>query len=327
MIKFLNKNLPVFILSGLLIFGAVFFQIVYAGTISCTVTGTCNSPSVVIFKMSGTSNAHAGTPSGSTYTNLVCCTRTEAGLGNSCSGDYDVVLRLSGATNAHVEQSDQATAAYNGNNVCISASSGGITVAYQDTNCTGYDTTVASISSNTTNAHVGNASAYTRKICATSPTASGLFNVTASSSNNFDSSLAVLFTSQTSTMTKSGAIKIEDDRGTSAGWTLNLTATDWKSGQDVMQLDYNGTGKDDNLGKLCPFPNDGNLYAESGSMTGVSKQSNACFSASVSAIDLVVATNGNGNGTYWLTDMKLEQYIPSNPTALEYTTTIVYTLQ
>lgn len=156
--------------------------------------------------------------------------------------------------------------------------------------------------------------------------ATGAFDVYASSSASFDNSLAVLFTSQTSTMTKVGALKLVDDRGSTPGWTLNITGTDWKAGQDVMQLDYDGTGSDGNLGKMCVNPNAGTLYAEVGSTTGVSKGTQDCFSTGVSAIDVLTATNSNGHGTYWLTDASLSQFIPGNPTATVYTTTIIFTL-
>ena len=152
-------------------------------------------------------------------------------------------------------------------------------------------------------------------------------DITASSSQSFNAPINFSFNSLTSTASNVGALQITDDRGTNAGWTVNLTATDWKSGQDVMQLDYDGAGSDNNLGKLCAFPNNANLSAASGSLTGVDKQSNACFSAAVQTIDLVAATAPNGTGAYWLTDMSLGQYIPSAPTAQVYTTTIIYTIQ
>ena len=122
-------------------------------------------------------------------------------------------------------------------------------------------------------------------------------------------------------------MKIIDDRGTSAGWTLNLTGSDWRASTEQIQFNYNGKGSDNGKGKLCAFPNGGSLYAESGSLTGVSKGGIDCFSSTLSTIDLVTATNGNGNGTYWLTDMKLEQYVPANATATVYTTSIIFTLQ
>lgn len=161
----------------------------------------------------------------------------------------------------------------------------------------------------------------------TKVTSSGAFDAYASSTISFDASLPVLFASQTSTITKFGAIKIQDDRGTSAGWTLNLAGNDWKTTTGDMQLDYDGTGTDGNLGKLCANPNAGNLYAETGSLTNVNKGALDCFSAGVTVIDVVAASASYGNGTYWLTDMSLGQFFPSNPTAAIYTTTIVFTLQ
>jgi hypothetical protein len=128
--------------------------------LSCSVETSCAS-GVVLYRMSGTDNAHAELPAQSNYTQLVCCTGI-TDLGNSCSGTYQTVLKLSGTTNAHVEQNSQSNYA---NNACISAPSGGsVTVAYQESNCTGYDTTIGSMSA-ATNAHVGNGSAYTTKIC------------------------------------------------------------------------------------------------------------------------------------------------------------------
>ena len=127
-------------------------------------------------------------------------------------------------------------------------------------------------------------------------------------------------------------MKVIDDRVTTPGWTLAISGQDWAklnqggAGEHPNQLDYDGTGSDGNLGKLCPKPNNGTLYAEAGSLTGVTKGTNQCFSAGVSSITVVSATNGNGHGTYWLTDMPAEQFFPSNPTAQSYTTTITFTL-
>lgn len=127
--------------------------------LTCTVATTCSD--TVLFKMSATSNAHAGTVGGSSYTQLVCCSGI-TGLGNSCSGTYEVLLQLSGTDNAHSEKNTEVNYA---TDVCLSTSGDTITVAYQESNCTGYDTTVASLSG-TTNAHVGDSSAFTTKVCA-----------------------------------------------------------------------------------------------------------------------------------------------------------------
>jgi len=127
--------------------------------LSCSVSTSCDN--VVVFKMSGTSNAHAELPTQANYGYYVCC--SETGLGNSCSGNYAVVLRLSSATNAHVEKN---TLSNYPNQVCLSTSSGTIDCNYAS-DCTtlgsGY-VCLASISSDT-NAHVGDCNAYTTKVC------------------------------------------------------------------------------------------------------------------------------------------------------------------
>lgn len=149
-----------------LLFSGVFFlriflPSVFAATLSCTVTTSCPS-GVVIYRMSGTTNAHSELPSQSNYSQLVCCTGV-VGLANTCTDTNKIAVRLSGATNAHIEQNTQTNYA---NNACLSVPTGGtVTVGYQSSNCSGFDTTLGSMSA-TTNAVAGDASAYTTKICA-----------------------------------------------------------------------------------------------------------------------------------------------------------------
>lgn len=145
-----------------LFLGVFFVHTTWAGTLSCTVATTCPS-GTVIYRMSDTSNAHGELASQSNYTQLVCCSGV-AGLGNSCSGTYATALKLSGVTNAHTEQNTESNYAQS---ACISVPSGGaVSIGYQASNCTGYDTTLGSING-TTNAHAGDASAYTTKVCGT----------------------------------------------------------------------------------------------------------------------------------------------------------------
>lgn len=141
----------------------------YAGTLSCSVTtaAACTGgTNTIILRMSGYTNAHAELSGGSAYSsNVVCCSGV-TGLGSSCSvGVTSSLLWLAGATNAHSSQA-QTNANYN-SNACISVPTGGtVSVGYQSTNCTGYDTTIASMSG-ATNAHIGDGTQYTTKICAT----------------------------------------------------------------------------------------------------------------------------------------------------------------
>jgi hypothetical protein len=160
--KHLHNKKWLIIFLTLLTPGIFFVNAVYAGTLSCSVTSTCNSPNVVVFKMYATVNSHAELPSQSNYANLVCCGGV-TGLGNSCTGTYAIALKLAKATNAHVEQNSFLDYT---SSTCIQAPSGGtVSVAYQSSTCLGYDTTVASMATST-NSHVGNAGAYTTKICA-----------------------------------------------------------------------------------------------------------------------------------------------------------------
>ena len=138
-----------------------------AGTLSCSMatSGACTN-GTVMYRMSGTSNAHAELANQSNVNynnNVVCCTNV-IGLGNSCAATTTAItLKLSSSTNAHAEQNSQSNFT---SPACISVPSGGtVTVGYQANNCTGFDTTLGSMQS-ATNSHVGNPAAYTTKICA-----------------------------------------------------------------------------------------------------------------------------------------------------------------
>ena len=135
--------------------------------LSCTLTTQALCSDTTVLRLSGSDNAHAELPSQATavYDNNVICCSGVTGLGNSCSGNYGVLAKLSGATNAHLEEN---TEVLYGSQACLSSIFAGdiITIGYQPTNCTGYDTTVASMSTTPTNATAGGPSAHANKICA-----------------------------------------------------------------------------------------------------------------------------------------------------------------
>lgn len=141
-------------------------RMAYGGTLSCSVTTAAACTGTVIYRMSGAANAHAELPSQTTAAyanNVVCCTGV-TGLGTSCTtGATTTALKLSGVTNAHVQQTGSYV-----NDACISVTAGGtVSVGYQATNCTGFDTTLGSMSA-ATNAQVGNSAAYAAiQICGT----------------------------------------------------------------------------------------------------------------------------------------------------------------
>jgi len=147
-------------------FAACFALPVYvlATPLSCTMTtaALCTSPKVIALRLVSTSNSHSELPSQATanYANNVVCCAGGSSLSNSCTGNYAVMVNLAMATNSHVQENDRSGYA---NPACLSSTSG-IVIGYQDTNCSGYDTSLGSISS-TTNAHFGTSTAYTRQIC------------------------------------------------------------------------------------------------------------------------------------------------------------------
>lgn len=155
----------------------VYYKERVSGSLFCEVDTSCQY-GTVIYRMSDTTNAHAELPTESNYSQLVCCYGV-IGLTNSCSDNYEVVLKLSSTTNAHVEQNDQLNYP---EQTCLQVPNNGIIdIGYQDDNCDGWDTTLGSMSS-VTNAHVGDADAYTTKICATGLVAGTItFNISANS--------------------------------------------------------------------------------------------------------------------------------------------------
>jgi hypothetical protein len=128
--------------------------------LSCTISTSCNA--ITVFKISSLTNAHAELPTQTNYGYYVCC--NEAGLGNSCSGTYTTVIKLSSTTNAHVEEKTYTNYPIS---VCLSIANGNIDCQYANNNCNnlGSDYVCLASISSSTNAHVGECSAYPRKIC------------------------------------------------------------------------------------------------------------------------------------------------------------------
>lgn len=241
-----NKIAMIYFILATLFSGIFFLNTVYAGTLSCSVTTAGACTGTVIWRMSGSSNAHAELPSQSTaaYDNNVVCCSGVTGLGNSCSGTFATALKLSGATNAHMEQNSQANYA---NNACISVTSGSVSVAYQASNCTGYDTTLGSMTG-TTNAHAGNTTAYTTKICGTAAGAAEVYSVSITPAGDIAYGFVSLSNSTTtigSTYTKTATndgnatekLNVKSSDATvGAGWTLASTV-----GTDQFKHEFSTT--------------------------------------------------------------------------------------
>lgn len=173
--EFIDKNY-LSLLKGIILMSLVFVaSSVYAGTLSCSVTTAASCTGTVIYRMSGSTNAHAqlSSQSNPNYDNNVVCCSGVTGLSNACVAPFAVALQLEKVTNAHSQINTQT--GYT-NNACMSVPTGGtVSIGYvtSPATCTGsgYDTTLGSIYSNT-NSHVGNTTAYTIKICGTATGAS-----------------------------------------------------------------------------------------------------------------------------------------------------------
>jgi len=144
---------------GILFFLVVFLSPFVNTILSCEVTQSCSYTD--IFHISNQTNAHAELSNNSHYDYKICCNdNTGLNIGTNCSGEYFTLLHLSNQTNAHVELNNESH--YNFN-VCISSTDGLFNCSYKSS-CSNYDTCIASVSGST-NAHVGNCTDYTTKIC------------------------------------------------------------------------------------------------------------------------------------------------------------------
>ena len=160
----------------------------------------------------------------------------------------------------------------------------------------------------------------------------GILDIISASSSNSFSPVTVQLSTQTSTASDLGAFRVSDVRGSGAGWVVNLSGNDWTGDNGleeiIMQLDYDNTGSDNDLGKLCLITNSGAILSIAGQDTSnIDRGDTDCFSDGVvTQIDIYTAASSYGKGDYWITDFSLEQYIPSNPTAQNLTTTLVLTV-
>lgn len=308
-----------------------------AGTLACSVTTAAGCSGTVIYRMSGATNAHAelATQSTAAYANNVVCCTGVTGLGNTCSGTFATALKLSGVTNGHAEQNSLSNYA---NSACITAPSGGsVSVGYQATNCTGFDTTLGSMTA-TTNAHVGDGSAYTTKICGTAAAAAGTLSVdivdsggtTVASPSVAFGAAAFSFSTQTGTGTLGVAaqkIRLSNTTATPA-WTLSVAATSgpttlWTTGS--ITYDFNSTAAN---GRLTVNPSIATITPQGGcSSTGISLGSSTSFNQGVTdSVTLATASGSTQTSCYWdFTGVGMTQDIPAKQSAGTYTISLTLT--
>ncbi len=118
----------------------------------------------------GWNNSHGQNVSVGTYANSLCCNSTTVAVSafnTSCGGAATTWLRLADTDNAHAQQANEST--YN-TSMCFSAALATVSIQYNNTACsTGYGCMLSLANtaegSNSTNAHIGDCDAYTRKVC------------------------------------------------------------------------------------------------------------------------------------------------------------------
>lgn len=137
-----------------------------AVSLSCSIKPSCDSNETDILHMSDTSNGHAELPSQSNFNNVLCCKEANnlVLITNSTTNSSGTVfLHLSDSTNAMAEKSNQSNFNIN---VSISTpwpSTYNLSCDY-NTTCATNQACLVSISDDT-NAHIGDCSAFSTKIC------------------------------------------------------------------------------------------------------------------------------------------------------------------
>lgn len=249
----------------------------FAGTLSCSITtaAACTGgTNTVILRMSAATNAHAELPSQSTSaysSNVVCCSGV-TGLGNSCSGTFATAAHLSAATNAQVEQNTFSNFAQN---ACISVSSGSVSIGY-GTDCTAYDTTLASMPA-TSNSHVGSPADYTNKICGSGSLSSLTLTVSSNSFGTFTPGTAQFATTTVAVSTSN-----------TSGWSTSLTSDDrTNGGNTTMDLDSDAAVGITDQAEWIP----GLATSSAGTAVRISSLGN---SADVLAFRVMTASSTNG---------------------------------
>ncbi len=221
-----KQRLPYTTLFLAVVFLCVQTNVVYAGTLTCSITTAAACTGTVIYRMSGTSNAHAELPSQATAaydSNVVCCSGV-TGLSNSCTAPSANALNLTAATNSHASQT--ATSPYT-TPACISVPSGGtVSIDYQVTNCAGFDTTLGSMSA-TTNAHVGNSAAYAAiQICGTATGAAQTLTFSVSQNTitfgTLDSAAARFADTDIGSATEVEAYTLSASTNAASGYTITV---------------------------------------------------------------------------------------------------------
>jgi hypothetical protein len=300
----------------------------HAGTLSCSVVNAAScTTGTVIYRMSSTSNAHAelANETNSAYDNTVVCCTNVIGLHSICAGTFAIALKLSSTSNAHTEENSQST--YSGDNACIGVPGGGsVSLGYQATNCNGYDTTLGSIEAST-NAHVGDAGAYTTKICATASGVPQTLSFSISDSSIGFGSLSSVQTryatsdTQGNTSDSADAHTISIATNASGGYVLSLSGNTLISGIHTVTP----------IGASATTPSIGTeqfgmrMSINSGSGVSTSPYNGANWALDTGAFPDTVAT-GAGDSVTTVFGVRYMSNIAALTEVGSYTSTLTYTV-
>lgn len=296
--------------------------------LSCSITTYLDCTGTVVLRMSGLDNAHVELPSQTTPVyddNVICCTGV-TGLSNSCVlSNKEIFARLSGVTNAHVEQNTESNPNYT-ENACLASTYAGdqITIGYQSSNCTGYDTTLFSMSNTPTNATVGGPLAYNNKVCAKIFTQSISFNISHSSvgfGQLTSSSLRYATSDGIGSATETEAYAIDVSTNSASGYGLYIKGDTLKKGSYTI----------DPIGATNIIPSPGSkafgirAVASGGVGTVVSPYDGSGFAYDASeTTESTVAIAGTGDGVATIYSIRSVATIDSLLDYGDYTTNLTY---
>jgi hypothetical protein len=130
------------------------------------------------------------------------------------------------------------------------------------------------------------------------------------------------FDNQISANNPIDSITTTDARGNRAGWGINISASDWTNGTNVIK--HNGNGVDEGLLTL-DIPTINNVTALAGDdKAGLTMGTDASFGTS--SINLVTAAAESGSGQYTISGLNASQIIPGNQLTGEYVTNLTLTI-
>lgn len=131
------------------------------------------------------------------------------------------------------------------------------------------------------------------------------------------------FSSQTSAGNCLDALTLTSNSTGNAGWSLDMTAADWRSGSTGSTLDFDGDGS--TTGQLTA--NLDTLSIESTDpINGIKPGTTASFSADIKTINIATAKGKNGNGTFTFKNIKFDQFVPGNQQGGGYKTILTFTI-